>query len=182
MRAFVLRHGDTFTAGEPARRIGVRTDIALVSGGRAQARALAAHFANIRFDRVLTSPLTRTRETAAIVAPDMIAETTPWLAEIDHGPDEGQVEEAVLARIGPTALIAWEDNAVPPPGWIVDADMRTAAWRRFFTEARGTILLVTSNGAARFARIALGYAPAKLRTGAYGEIADGRISAWDIRP
>ena len=182
MRAIILRHGNTFTAEEPARRIGARTDLALVSSGRAQARALSAHFAGVRFGRVLTSPSTRTRETAAIVAPDMVAEATPWLAEIDHGPDEGQVETAVVARIGTAALIAWEEKAVPPPGWIVDAAMRTAAWRGFFAGACGTVLLVTSNGAAQFARIALGYAPAKLRTGAYGEIVDGRIVAWDVRP
>lgn len=182
MRAIVLRHGDTFAPGEPLRRIGARTDLPLVESGRAQSRRLAAYFADTRFDRVLTSPLTRTRETAALVAPALPAEETDWLREIDHGPDEGALETAVAARLGPSALAAWENDAVVPPGWIVDADARLSAWQRFLGDATGTILLVTSNGAARFARLALSLPPAKLRTGAYGEIVDGRLAAWDIRP
>ena len=51
----------------------------------------------------------------------------------------------------------------------------------------GADLLVTSNGAARFALIALGLAPRKLRTGAFGEFAveeTGRaeLIRWDVRP
>ena len=188
MKAFIVRHGNTFAPGEPPRRIGARTDLPLVESGREQARALATHFANegIRFDRCLCSPLRRTRETAAIIAPDLPIETADWLREIDHGPDEGLPEAAVLARIGLDALAAWENEAAPPPGWRVDAEMRTSAWRLFLADATGTILLVTSNGAARYAQVALGAAPAKLRTGAYGVIArtDGvvRVQACDIRP
>jgi broad specificity phosphatase PhoE len=179
----IVRHGDTFAPGEAPRRIGARTDLPLVERGRAQARALAAEFAerDIAFDRVLASPLLRTRETAQTIAPGRI-ETAAWLREIDHGPDEGRVEEEVLARIGHAALDAWEREAVPPPGWIVDADERLAAWRTFLAGAAGTVLLVTSNGAARFALLALGLAPAKIRTGAYGVVEDGRLTCWDRRP
>lgn len=181
MRAIILRHGDTFAPGEAPRRIGARTDLPLVESGRQQARTLAEHFAGVRFGRCLVSPLLRTRETAAIVAPHLVPEPTEWLREIDHGPDEGRREDDVIARIGADALAAWEREALPPPGWIVDAPERVAAWRAFLA-TDGTTLLVTSNGAARFARLALGLPPAKLRTGAYGEIVDGRITRWDERP
>lgn len=179
----IVRHGNTFAPGEAPRRIGARTDLPLVESGRAQARALAADFAEreLAFDRVLASPLRRTRETAQTIAPGRI-ETVRWLREIDHGPDEGRTEEEVIARIGQRALDAWERDAVPPPGWTVDADERLAAWRAFLAGATGTVLLVTSNGAARFARMALGLAPAKIRTGAYGVIEDGRLTCWDRRP
>jgi broad specificity phosphatase PhoE len=179
----IVRHGNTFAAGEAPRRIGARTDLPLVESGRAQARALAADFAEreLAFDRVLASPLRRTRETAETIAPGRI-ETAAWLREIDHGPDEDRTEDEVIARIGESALAAWERNAVPPPGWIVDADERLAAWRTFLAEAAGTVLLVTSNGAARFALLALELAPARLRTGAYGVIEDGRLTCWDRRP
>ncbi len=191
--AYIVRHGNTFAPGEPPRRIGARTDIPLVESGRVQALALRDHFRKrgIAFDRVLVSPLLRTRETAALIAPDVPAEPTDWLREIDHGPDEGAVEADVVARIGAEALAEWEDRAEPPPGWIVDAPARTAAWRAFFDRhldrpATQTTLLVTSNGAARFALIALGLSPTKLRTGAYG-ILEWRtekpvVTAWDERP
>lgn len=182
MRAIIVRHGNTFAPGDPPRRIGSRTDLALVDSGRAQAAALARHFAGTTFDRCLTSPLARTRETAGIIAPHVAAEPTDWLREIDHGPDEGATEADVIARIGAEALAQWDTQALPPPGWDVDAPARIAAWQHFFATASGTVLLVTSNGAARFARIALGLPPARLRTGAYGEVQDGRLIAWDVRP
>lgn len=183
--AIVVRHGNTFAPGEAPRRIGARTDLPLVESGRDQADRLRRHFAalGLVFARVLVSPLERTRETAARVAPDVVAEPADWLREIDHGPDEGRCEAEVIARIGATALSRWEEEAVAPPGWIVDAEARIAAWRDFFAgDAGGTTLLVTSNGAARFALLALGLPPAKLRTGAYGEVRDGRVTAWDVHP
>lgn len=186
-RVAIVRHGNTFAPGEPPRRIGSATDLPLVESGRAQARALAEHFAEngLTFDRIITSPLRRTRETAALIANRAPVETADWLREIDHGPDENRPEEAVLARIGAPALAAWESEAAPPPGWIVDADARIAAWRRLLEEVGNeSWLIVTSNGAARFALVALGQAPAKLRTGAYGVVAGDpwRVDAWDRRP
>lgn len=182
MRAIIVRHGNTFAPDEVPRRTGARTDLPLVESGRAQAMALAAHLVGTEFDRCLVSPLRRTRETAAIIAPHLPTETAAWLCEIDHGPDEGASEEQVVARIGQAALTAWDSAAQVPPGWRVDAPARTAAWRRFLAAENGTVLVVTSNGAAKFARLALGLSPGRLRTGAYGEIIDGQVTAWDIRP
>jgi probable phosphoglycerate mutase len=199
-RFTIVRHGNTFAPGEPPRRVGLRTDIPLVESGREQAEALGRFFASegVRFDAILVSPLLRTRQTAALIASHLPGspplETADWLAEIDHGPDENQPEASVLARIGEEALAAWEHDATVPPGWEVDAPARLAAWQRLYAEANGRILLVTSNGAARFALTA---EPAlrtqaealptlKLRTGAWGEIEamDGhlRLAAWDRRP
>ncbi|WP_375381748.1 histidine phosphatase family protein [uncultured Sphingomonas sp.] len=196
----IVRHGDTFFPGEPPRRIGARTDLPLVASGEAQARALGAAFAGerIAFDRVLAAPLRRTQATAELMLGLLPAgsaiETAAWLAEIDHGPDEGQSEDAVLARIGPEALARWNEDLAAPPGWTVDAPARLEAWRTLMVTGRGHLLLVTSNGAARFAlhadpalaRQASALASRRLRTGAWGRIvvADGaaRIAAWDRRP
>ncbi len=184
----IVRHGNTFAPGDPPRRIGARTDLPLVASGIAQAEALRDAFARrgLAFARVLASPLRRTRETAAIVAPHVTAEPAGFLREIDHGPDEGRTEAEVLARIGADALARWEAAAEPPPEWIVDAPARIAAWRTLLVAPfDGPTLLVTSNGAARYARIALGQAPARLRTGAWAEIAAGpppAITDWDVRP
>jgi probable phosphoglycerate mutase len=193
-RLTIVRHGNTFVPGEPPRRIGARTDLPLVESGRAQAEALGLAFkmAGENFTRVLCAPLVRARETAVLTLahqprPPAI-EPCDWLTEIDHGPDEGQPEETVRARIGDAAIAAWETDGIAPPGWHVDAEPRLAGWRGLLVEAHGDILLVTSNGAARFGLLAAGLsAPSlKLRTGAWGRIALGgptpRLVAWDVRP
>lgn len=194
-RIFIIRHGNTFSPGEAPRRIGAGTDLPLVDSGHAQADRLGAHLAKrgLAIASLASSPLLRARETAERIgaalrhAPDG---TLPWLNEIDHGPDEGQPEEAVIARIGTEAIARWDRQGIAPPDWTVDAEARIAAWHAFFRQApERDHLLVTSNGAARFALLALGASTdgLKLRTGAYGELAigiDGAItlSSWDIRP
>ncbi|MES2172504.1 MAG: histidine phosphatase family protein [Pseudomonadota bacterium] len=194
-RIFIIRHGNTFASSADACRVGARTDIPLVESGHAQADRLGQWFARqaLAIDRLLSSPLLRARETAAAIAAATghgADGTRDWLGEIDHGPDEGRAEAQVLARIGAQALADWDECGIAPDGWIVDADARIAAWRAFFTEGRtGVDLLVTSNGAARFALIAadLPMGALKLRTGAFGELAVDRSGAvslirWDERP
>ncbi len=202
-RLFVVRHGNTFAPGEAPRRVGVRTDIPLVESGIAQAVALGAWFVQqgIVFDRALSAPLIRTRQTAEAI---LAASSAPcplgiadFLAEIDHGPDENGLEEDVVARIGDAAITAWDERAEAPADWIVDREGRIAAWRALFAgPAPGNSLLVTSNGAARFALFAADSLAEqarasgrnlKLRTGAYGEIMQTgpdslEIANWDRRP
>jgi broad specificity phosphatase PhoE len=196
----IVRHGNTFESAEPPRRIGARTDLPLTAKGLAQADALGAFLAaqGLAFKRVLVSPLLRTRQTAEAVLRHLpaapAAEASDFLREIDHGPDEDKTEEAVLARIGAAALAAWDAHAVAPPGWQVDAAARLAGWRDLFAQEQGPALLVTSNGAARFALVAAGLAAdpdsasgMKLPTGGYGVIRrapDGslRLAGWGMRP
>lgn len=200
-RLYIVRHGNTFEAGEAPRRIGSRTDLPLTAAGLAQAEALGAFFARegVRFARALSSPLRRTRATAEAVLGrqpyPLVLETADFLAEIDHGPDENQPEDVVLARIGRAALELWDSEAVPPEGWDVRPDWRRAQWLGFAEEAVAShpddaILLVTSNGAGRFALSAFGLKPgqgSKFRTGSYGLVTAGgggkfRLVEWDRRP
>jgi broad specificity phosphatase PhoE len=182
-RLVIVRHGDTFAAGEPPRRIGRRTDLSLTAAGRAQAAALAADFARRgwRFDRVLAGPLRRTRETAALLAE--AHDVADWLAEIDHGPDEDRPEDEVRARLGAAALAAWDGDATLPADWRADTAALRSGWRAL-AALPGTSLAVTSSGVARFALLALGATgfPLKLRTGAFGVVEDGQPVAWDQRP
>lgn len=195
----IVRHGDTFEPGERPRRIGARTDLSLTASGMIQADALGAHFAarDWHFARVLVSPLTRTQQTARAMLRHLpaapVSESCDWLREIDHGPDEDMPEDLVLARIGAAALTAWDERAEPPPGWVVDAEARVAAWRALFAHQSGLTLIVTSNGAARFALKAIEPAQArlpgglKLPTGAYGVIRKGaagqlEVAEWGKRP
>ena len=196
----IVRHGNTFDAGQHARRIGARTDLPLVASGFDQADALGGKFAEqgLTFDRALAAPLRRTRSTIdrilARQSQAPVVESVDWLTEIDHGPDEGQIDSRVVARIGHDALAAWDGDARAPDGWIVDADRRIQGWRGLWKTDRGRVLIVTSNGAARFALLsdeglrsqASGLPSLKLRTGAYGSIvrAQGelRLLTWDQRP
>jgi broad specificity phosphatase PhoE len=59
--------------------------VSLTDEGRDQARAAAALLDGIGFDRVITSGLPRTLETASIVAPGAVPESWPELREIESG-------------------------------------------------------------------------------------------------
>lgn len=199
---YIVRHGNTFAPGETPRRVGARTDIPLVESGVAQAGAIGREFAyrGMRFDRAFVSPLMRTRETMDLIVAEsdaaLVAEEAEWLAEIDHGPDENRTDAEIIARIGEEALRSWDREAVAPEGWQVGQEARVRAWRALFKTVAGRgekILIVTSNGAARFALMAdaalLGAAvpSLKLRTGAWGRIDIGsderpQLIEWDRKP
>lgn len=207
LKVYIVRHGNTFDKGDTVTRVGARTDLPLSQSGQQQADALARHFAETQamFSRIVTSPLKRTRQTAEAIAaaqteaPDI--ETAPFLREIDYGPDENRPEADVVARIGEAALEAWERQAVPPPGWNVDPPAIIGNWDKFFASVAkepdaGPVLVVTSNGVARFALLAAQQAnpdvvtetsDLKLKTGAYGIFsidADAKpgLLKWNTRP
>lgn len=198
-RLFVVRHGNTFDAGDVVTRVGGRTDLPLSKSGWAQAGALARHFSGTRFALAYRSPLERTRTTARSI----LFERDDWpeiqvkefLREIDYGPDENQPEEAVAARVGAAALKAWDEHGTPPPGWIVDPAAIRSGWAELLREISAlppdaNVLVVTSNGIARFLPDVVDAVPQgldrKLKTGAWGEIEvtpDGTaILAWNRRP
>jgi broad specificity phosphatase PhoE len=85
---WLVRHGETEWA-KSGRHTG-RTDVPLTDVGRAQARSLGRRLAGHRFALVLTSPLARAAETAALAGfPD--ARTDPDLREWDYGSMEGRM-------------------------------------------------------------------------------------------
>jgi probable phosphoglycerate mutase len=195
-RIVLVRHGNTFSPGDVVTRVGARTDLPLVASGIEQAFALGVSLRRegIQFDRAFCSPLRRTRETAEALF-EALGYRPPLteadaLTEIDHGPDENQPEANVRARLGEAALRAWDEEAIPPPDWGIDPAAKGRAWSQFHAGAwAGEVrLVVTSNGAARFALTDYGRPPLpKLRTGALGRIvfdAQGGVTveAWDVRP
>jgi probable phosphoglycerate mutase len=70
-------------------------DVLLTEEGRRQAEAAAEALAHVRFDRVVTSGLTRTEETARIVAPTFDPEPVPAFREIESGDLRGVAPDAV---------------------------------------------------------------------------------------
>jgi len=85
---WLVRHGETEWASL-GRHTG-RTDIALTEAGRTQARALGRRLAGHTFGLVLTSPLSRAAETAAICGYADTAVVDADLMEWDYGDHEGR--------------------------------------------------------------------------------------------
>ncbi len=162
-RLLIARHGNTFNKGDVVTRVGGRTDLPLVASGEQQGSDLGRYIAKCGWmpAAVFSGPLQRARKTAelacAALGIDSARVTTlDIFNEIDYGPDENQPEEAVVARLGAAALDAWNKNAVVPDGWCVDPVAIADAWQEFAADVldqyRGkNILVVTSNGIARFA-------------------------------
>lgn len=199
-RLIIARHGNTFEEHEEPRRVGIGTDISLTETGITQARAIGQYLKEHGMlpDAAFSSYLARAYETADIA---MIAaglrlhiQEEGFLNEIDYGPDENQLESTVVKRVGENALRDWDERYVAPPGWLVDTEIISAAWvtfaERIHRDYNGcTVLTVTSNGIARFAKAILKDAPDmswKLRTGAFGVMShDGNewtLDSWGIRP
>jgi broad specificity phosphatase PhoE len=98
-----MRHGQVayFEDGRPVPP----ETVPLTEEGREQARAAAELLTGIEFDRVITSGLLRTLETARIVAPDAEPESWPDLREIESG-RLGDIPENELER---AFVEAWRD-------------------------------------------------------------------------
>jgi broad specificity phosphatase PhoE len=84
-------------------------DVPLTEAGREQARAVAAVLADVTFDRVITSGLARTLETAELVAPGVEPESWPELREIEPRLLDVPVEELEQAFVGAWRGILPED-------------------------------------------------------------------------
>ena len=102
-RLYLLRHGEVayYDADGELPQESVR----LTDEGRAQAAAARDLLAGVSFDRVITSGLPRTLETAGIVAPGRELETWPELEELRGGdpdalPKDGLEEEFLGAFRG----------------------------------------------------------------------------------
>jgi probable phosphoglycerate mutase len=79
-----MRHAEVSYFGADGIPVDPR-EVPLNEEGIAQAKAVAATLRDVAFDRVLTSGLPRTLQTAAIVAPGREAESWPALREIQGG-------------------------------------------------------------------------------------------------
>ncbi|SIS59149.1 histidine phosphatase family protein [Phaeovulum vinaykumarii] len=157
----VIRHAPALTGGRLAGRRDVPADCTDSAAFRAQAAALGA------FDRVLTSPALRCRQTAAHLWPDAAEfPTDPRLWEQDYGAWEGQ-PYADLPDWG--AISAQELARHAPPGgesFAAQCARTHAALEDLCTDPRtrgARIALVAHAGTARAAlSLALGRVEAGL--------------------
>lgn len=146
-RLLLVRHGET--DWNAARRLQGQQDISLSARGQGQAAALAGMVASFAPDMVVTSDLTRTRETAAALGyPE--PETDPRWREADLGAWTGEYIDALRKDV-PDAYAAWRGGDFTPeaaePFEALSERVRAA------TEAligRGqTVLVITHGGPIR---------------------------------
>jgi broad specificity phosphatase PhoE len=106
-RIYLMRHGAVayFEDGRPVDP----HDVLLTKTGRDQARAAATLLGDVSFDRVITSGLRRTLETAHIVAPNVGPESWPELRELESRLFNIPVEELEYAFVGAFRGILPED-------------------------------------------------------------------------
>jgi broad specificity phosphatase PhoE len=83
-RLYLMRHAEVSYFGDDGSPVNP-TDVPLNDEGVAQAKAVAHALGGIEIDRIVTSGLPRTLETATIVAPGRDAESWPELREIQGG-------------------------------------------------------------------------------------------------
>ena len=110
MRVFVVRHGETDWNVEG--RFQGQMDTKLNARGVKQAELLAERLKNHKFDAVLTSPLSRARVTAEMIAAKAgIPEVTiiKELTEINHGDWEGCLADEISSK-WPEILKKWHTN------------------------------------------------------------------------
>ncbi len=200
----VIRHGNTFEAGEEPRRVGARTDMPLTETGQQQAEKLGVMLKEkgLSPNWVVSGPLQRTIQTAHIateaVGTSFFPDVEEFLREIDYGKDENQPESAVVSRLGKEAIEKWEKEALVPDGWNLDVGGVIDGWNDLADRAiehhkDGVVWAVTSNGIARFAPHVTGdfnrFASEhglKLKTGACGilkcnEHGQWHVEAWNLR-
>jgi broad specificity phosphatase PhoE len=104
----LVRHGDTewSVAGKHTGR----TDVPLTAQGRDEAERVGTALRGWRFVRVLTSPLSRARDTCRLAGFSDRAEVRDDLAEWDYGAYEGRTTDEIrLERPGWTL---WDDGTV----------------------------------------------------------------------
>jgi probable phosphoglycerate mutase len=104
-RLWLVRHGETEWSAS-GRHTG-NTDVPLTEAGRAAASHLAATLDKESFAAVLTSPMSRARDTCALAGCGALAEVSDDLREWNYGDYEG---------------ITTDEIRVTRPGWNVFED------------------------------------------------------------
>lgn len=141
---YLVRHGES--EGNAARVFTGQTDSPLTERGRRQAEAIADELATVKFDRIVTSDLSRTRDTADTIARrhGMAVEVTRELREIDVGDRTGASFDEVrgLPNWSDDGFVAW------PNGETLDQVMKRilGVIDRLTRESPGQKILIVGHG------------------------------------
>jgi phosphoserine phosphatase len=141
---YFVRHGES--EGNAARVFTGQTDSPLTARGREQAAAVADELATVKFDRIVSSDLSRTRDTAEVIARrhGIPVEVVRELREIDVGERTGMDfdETAGMPGWSDDGFVAW------PGGETLEQVLaRTlGAIERLTRESPGKTILVVGHG------------------------------------
>lgn len=174
----IARHGNNFLKGQTPTRVGMRTDIPLVENEKGTKVGEYLRDNKLIPDVIYSSPLLRTMKTASLAIGAMKLKEIPIIlserfSEIDYGVDENKTEDEVCFRIGSESLKndkisreeiieegkriidIWNNECIPPSGWIIDTKEIIKQWQEFGKEIEEKyfgkkVLVVTSHGIAKF--------------------------------
>jgi ribonuclease H / adenosylcobalamin/alpha-ribazole phosphatase len=141
---YLVRHGES--EANAARHFAGRTDSPLTARGREQAETVAKALAKIPFDRIVSSPLSRCRDTALVIARrhQLPVDLEPDLVEIDVGDRTGTPfdEARGLPEWSDDGFVAW------PRGETLDQVLSRAhrVITRIAGENAGQHVLVVGHG------------------------------------
>ena len=201
----LVRHGNTFEAGETSTFVGGKTDMKLTATGEEQGRAIAAMIAahDLPLGGVISGPLVRTRRFAEMIAQaaSTVFTIDERLCEIDYGLWENKSSDEVKALYGASIVEQWEKDGVWPEdmNWapseaklIRNVDSLLAEQHKKLSNPKtsATRVIVTSNGILRYVyRSITGKAPdkaAKVGTGCFCRLeTEGEgwtIKEWNAKP
>lgn len=140
---FLVRHGET--DWNLAKRIQGAADIPLNGTGRAQARTTGRLLARRSWDGVYTSPLSRARETAELIADEIGASAPSPIAELverNYGEAEGLSWQEIERRFPEGVRVPGRESREAVALRVVPALVRLADARP------GQSLVVVSHGGA----------------------------------
>jgi len=141
---YFVRHGESEANRD--RVFSGRRDSPLTERGRAQSVALADALADVAFDRIVATPLSRSLDTALVIARrrKMPVDVVRDLVEIDVGARTGESFDEVRG------LPDWRDDGFVawPGGESLEQVLERAlrAMRRLHRESRGQTVLVIGHG------------------------------------
>jgi len=177
-KLIIARHGNNFGPNDTPTRIGARTNLSLVEKEKSINIAKYLMSKGLYPNKVYSSPLKRTMETAQIIKHEMglnidIVES-PEFKEIDYGPDENEIDDYVFLRLGERYARAhstyekddyilrqygkliiklWDEKGIVPYDWKVDVPSIKRSWKNLVSslDDNDIALVVTSSGIIRFA-------------------------------
>lgn len=141
---FFVRHGES--EANVARRFSGRFDSPLTDAGRRQAVAVADALADVPFDRIVATPLSRSLDTALVIARRrrMPVDVVADLVEIDVGEKQGALFDEIkgLPEWTDDGFVAWKGGESLEQ--VLERALR--AVRRLHRETPGGTVLVVGHG------------------------------------
>jgi len=176
-KLIIARHGNNFGPNETPIRVGAKTDLCLVEKEKSINIAKYLMSKELYPNKIYSSPLKRTMETAEIIKREMGLNVdivkAPEFKEIDHGPDENKTDDLVFLRLGERyaqehninekeenalreygkmIVKLWDEKGIVPYDWIVDIETIKRSWKNLVNNLDDSdiALVVSSSGIIRF--------------------------------